>query len=489
MIYGLSTMGGRLLNYLLVPLHTRIFGPVEYGVIIDWYAYVALINVFLTYGMETAFFRFCQKAETAKVFATAFNSIFISSIVFFALATGFSEPISSWLEYQNHPEYLRIFAGILALDAIAAIPFALLRQQNRPLKFAIIKNVNIGVNILLNLYFLLLCPWLAKTNPGSVFLAFYDPSLGVSYVFYAGLVSSLITIPLLWKEISGFRVGFDMELWKQQFRYAFPVLIAGAAAMINDNFSRNIFKFLLGGDEHAMAELGIFGANVRFAVLMNLFVQAFRFAGEPFFFSQAKHEDRHITYARVTHYFGIACLFIFLLVTLFIDQFKGFLGSSFHEGVGIVPILLLANMFLGMYYNLSIWYKLGDKTVYGAYISLLGVVLTIGLNIWLIPRFGYFGAAWVTFITYFSIAAISYWLGQKNDPVPYKIVRFFGYLALALAIYFVQRLFAAALESKALMILIQTLLLLFFTGAIYRAERNLKFTNADPHEHQGKNHQ
>lgn len=474
-IYGMSTIVGRLLNYFLIPLHTRIFSPGEYGMVTELYSYVAFFTVLLTYGMETAFFRFCQKHETPKVFSTAFNSVAFSSVIFFVSIWVFAQPIAGSLHYDSHADYIILFAAILSLDAITSIPFALLRQQKRPIKFAIIKNLNIGLTIVLNLYFLLFCPWLQRHHPSHWLLSTYNPALGVSYVFYINFVASLITLPLLWKEIAGCRNGFHTSMWKEQLRYAFPILIVGLAGMINETFSRVMFKYLMPGNTDVMAELGIFGANIRFAVLMNLFIQAFRYAAEPFFFAQSKNQDRQQTYARVTHYFSIACLFIFLLVTLFINQFKIFIGEKFHEGLVIVPILLLANMFLGIYYNLSIWYKLSDKTKYGAYISLTGAVLTIILNVLLIPAYGYYGAAWVSFITYFSIMAISYWQGQKNYPVPYKVGTFFMYTGFALLLFFLNRYISPSLSTTFASVAFQAALLMLFAGVIYYIEKKNNF--------------
>ena len=474
-IYGMSTIVGRLLNYLLVPLHTRIFNPSEYGAVTELYSYVAFFTVILTYGMETAFFRFCQKQDQDKVFSTSFNSILISSAVFFALVAGFASPIAHFLDYPNHTEYITLFAAILALDALASIPFAMLRQLKRPIKFAIIKNINIGLTIILNLYFLMLCPYLQLHHPDNFLLQTYIPAIGIGYVFYANLTASLITIPMLWKEISGAKNGFDSKLWKELFLYAFPILVVGLAGMINETFSRVMFKFLMPNNEHVMNDLGIFGANIRFAVLMNLFIQAFRYAAEPFFFSQSKNADKDKTYARVMHYFSIACMLIFLLVTLFIHQFKGFIGPKFHEGLGIVPILLLGNMFLGIYYNLSIWYKLSDQTKYGAYISLFGAVLTISLNMVLIPAFGYHGAAWVTFITYFSITVVSYWFGQKKYPIPYDLKKFSVYLAFALAVFFLHKFLVSIVSNQWTMLAIQAFLFVLFASVIFMIEKKNKF--------------
>ncbi|MBM4054201.1 MAG: polysaccharide biosynthesis protein [Planctomycetes bacterium] len=434
-IYGLSTILGRLLNYLLVPLHTRVFGAADYGVVSELYAYSSFFIVMLTYGMETAFFRFSQDEEKKeKVFPTAFVSLCVTSIIFMLGMGIFAQPLANAIRYPNHPEYIIIFSLILGLDAIASIPFALLRQQGRPAKFAIVKNINIFSNILLNLYFLMLCPYLKHTS--NITLPFYNENIGVGYVFVSNLVASVITLPLLSKEISRIKTGFDPVVWRKMAAYGLPLIIVGLGGMVNETLDRAIMKYLLPADKETLSQVGIYGANYKLSILMSLFIQAFRFAAEPFFFSHAKTSDKRIIYARVMDYFVIVCLGIFLFVTLYIDIFKYFIGRQFYDGLKVVPVLLLANVCLGIYYNLSIWYKLSDQTKKGAMISLIGAGVTIGLNIWWIPVFGYAGSAWATFICYFSMMVICYFMGIKYYPIPYHVKQILCFTGIALFLFF-----------------------------------------------------
>ncbi len=434
-VYGLSTILGRFLNYLLVPLHTRVFDTDEYGVVSELYAYISFFLVVLTYGMETAFFRFSQDEEKKdKVFPTAFVSVSISSVVFMLGMGVFAQPIANAIRYPNHPEYIVIFSLILGFDAMASIPFALLRQQGRPTKFAIVKNINIISNILLNIYFLMLCPYMQHKS--NISLPFYDATIGVGYVFISNLAASIITLPLLSKEILWMKKGFDPTLWRKMIAYGLPLLIVGLGGMVNETLDRAIMKYLLPAGKGTLSQVGIYGANYKLSVLMSLFIQAFRFAAEPFFFSHAKTLDKKIIYARVMDYFVIVCLGIFLIVTLYIDLLKYFIGERFYEGLKVVPVLLLANLCLGVYYNLSIWYKLSDQTSKGAIISLIGAGVTIGLNIWWIPVFGYVGSAWATFLCYFSMMLICYGMGMKYYPIPYHIRHILSFTGIALILFF-----------------------------------------------------
>ncbi|TAE88246.1 MAG: polysaccharide biosynthesis protein [Bacteroidetes bacterium] len=435
-VYGLSQIVGRFINYLLVPLHTALFSTGEYGVNTLMYSYVTFFNVLLTYGMETAFFRFSQKHENkSEVYSTALTSLVSSSLLFSLIFIGFSKQIASLIHVNEHPEYIIYFVLIISFDAISAIPFAFLRQQNKALKFAIIKNSSIFLNILLNLYFLLLCPYV-KSHYGFL-LPFFEGEVEVGHIFMANLIASAITLPLLWKEIKQIKnAHFSKVLWKQMMQYGLPLMVVGFAGMINEALDRIIISYMYEDPNEGMRATGIYGANYKLSILMSLFIQAFRYAAEPFFFNHAANNDKKGIYAEVMNYFVLVCLVLFLSVTLYIDVFKHFINLRYWEGLNVVPILLLANMLLGIYYNLSIWYKLSDNNNKGAIISIIGAVVTLVANLLLVPVLGYTGSAWATLICYFSMVVICYLMGAKYYPIPYAVARIFFYVLLALSIYF-----------------------------------------------------
>ncbi len=435
-IYGLPTIVGRLLNYFLVPLYTRLFTTSEYGVVTELYAYVALLAVIATYGMETAFFRFSSKEKgNPNVYNTAVWMLLCSSIALFGVVFAFRGNIASAMEYATHSEYIVWFALILALDAICSIPFARLRNQERPLRFAFLKSLNIAANIGFNLFFLVLCPLVLKHYPTSFLQYVYHAEIGVGYIFISNLLASAITALFLLPEFFQIRLHFDKKLAQKMLFYALPVMIWGMAGIVNETFDRIFLKYLISDKSTAMAQLGIYGACYKVSILMTLFIQAFRFAAEPFFFKQAENRNAPDVYAKVMRYFVLACLLIFLCCSLFLNDIMLFVGNDFREGAKIVPVLLMANLFLGIFYNLSVWYKITDQTKYGAYISLIGAVITIVLNILLVPTFGYMGAAWATLVCYVVIAWISYIWGQKHFPVPYPVKALLLYAFLALAFY------------------------------------------------------
>lgn len=432
-IYGLSQMLGKFVNYLLVPIYTRVFLPEEYGVVNLLYGYLAFFNVILTYGMETAFFRFISKKDgDNKVFSTAFISICLSSLLAGLLWIFFKYPIMDWLDYSGEIKIINCFILISIFDALAALPFALLRYYKRPIRFAIIKNTSLFVNIFLNLYFLVLCPYAIKNGWNS--LPFYYPNWGVFYIFISNAVSSFIVIPLLWNEIKKISSGFDKELWKEMFKYAFPLLLVGLAGMINETLDRTLV-YLYPDSFTGQKMIGIYGANYKLSILMTLFVQAFRYAAEPFFFSHAKSSDKRKIYADVMNYFVVVCCFLFLLVMMNLDLFKLFIGEKYHEGLSVVPILLLANMFLGIYYNLTIWFKLSDKTTWGAYISILGAIITLAVNFIFIPYYGYMASAWATFLCYGSMMLACYFSGQYFYHIPYQFKKILSLIAGSILIW------------------------------------------------------
>jgi len=457
-IYGLSSVIGRLLNYLLVPLYTRYFLPAEYGVVTEIYAYVAFLVIILTYGLETAFFRFSQKDNDVKVvYSTALISLIVSSIIFVILMFISSSEIANWMGYAGHTEYIEWFAIIIALDAISSISFAKLRAQNKAIRFASIRLVNIFVNISLNIYFI-------------VYQEF-----GIEYIFIANLISSVITIFLLLPEMLTSVWSFDKILWKKMMIYALPLLIAGLAGMTNETIDRILLKHLLPNPATAATELGLYGAFYKLSIIMMLFIQTFRFAAEPFFFAQEKEGNGKYIYADVMKYFTIIMAVIFLGVTIFYEFIKGFLGSEYHDERGflVVSILLLANLFLGIYYNLSIWYKLTEKTKYGAYLSIFGAIITLALNFMLIPIIGFVGSAWATLVCYFSMTIASYYLGKKHFPVPYNIKRIGLYLFTMLGIYF----FIYFSDSN---MQINSLFLVGFIISVFVLEKRNKTINFKP---------
>lgn len=432
-VYGLSTIVGRFLNYLLVPIYTRIFTQVEYGINTEFYAYISFFNIILTHGMETAFFRFAEKENSKQVFANALISVLGVSSVFALLFLGFGNQIATAIGYGDHPEYIWYTVGILCFDSICAIPFALLRQQNKPLRFALIKNLNILTNIVLNLYFLVLGPYVQAKHGYQ--LPFYFPELGISNIFLANLIASMITLIPLMRELSGISFGFNYEQWRKMIAYSIPMLWVGLAGMVNETLSRAMLRYVWPDPKEAMAMNGIFGASYKLSIIITLFIQAYKFAAEPFFFAHSKTTEKRDLYATVMNYFLWICLFVFLLVMLFLHYFKFFIGPNFYEGLKVVPILLFANIFLGVYYNVSIWYKLSDQTQKGALISGIGAVLTIVLNLLFIPKYGYVGSAWATFLCYFSMMVIGYAWGQKYYPIPYHLDRALTYLLVTLGIY------------------------------------------------------
>jgi len=438
-IYGLSSIFGRFLNYLLVPLYTYYFTAAEYGVVSEFYAYAGFFSVLLLFGFETGYFRFRDKERTGPdlAYSTALIFVVLVNLGFFTLILLINTQLSAALNYANHPEYVLCFSLILILDAIAAIPFARLRAENRAFRFAGIKIFEIGVTVLLSLFFIIYCPKLYAANPESWIAPIYNPAIGIGYIFIANLLASGFKFLLLAPQLAGLAWGFDRALFGRMVRYSLPMVVIGFAGIINEMLDRVLLKYLLPYDALTnMKMLGIYSACYKLSILMSLFIQAFRYAAEPFFFAYAGKSDARQVYAVVLKFFVIFCVFIFLLVTLFIDFFKYFVGDEFRAGLEVVPILLLANLCLGIYINLSIWYKLTDRTLMGASVSLAGAALTIVLNIWWIPLFGYVGSAWATLACYGSMAIVSYLLGRKYYPVNYDVKRVLGYIGLGIGLYF-----------------------------------------------------
>ncbi len=441
-LYGLSSIIGRFLNYLLVPLYTYTLPAASYGTVSEFYAYAGFFAVVLIFGLETGYFRFRVREEVgdkaayaaALVIVITLNLLFISAI-FIA-----KEPLSLWLRYPDHPEYVELFGAILAIDAVSALAFAKLRAEDRAGRFVIIKITEIVVAIGLNLLFLLGPQVLRGLWPALDAYVPLGDAWRISAIFIANLTATIIKWILLLPQYRGVPWLKAGPVLIPIARYSLPMVVIGFAGIVNEMLDRVLLKYWLPNDLNTnLQQLGIYGACYKLSILMTLFIQAFRYAAEPFFFSYSQQADAKAVYASVMRYFVIFCVFIFLLVSLFLEYFQYFVGPEYRQGLDVVPILLLANLFLGIYVNLSIWYKLTDKTGVGALISLFGAVLTLFLNIWWIPVLGYLGSAWATLVCYSSMSLISYGLGRRFYPVPYPILRMTAYLLFGVVIYMTHR--------------------------------------------------
>jgi len=478
-IYGASSILGRLLNYLLVPYYTYVFATGQYGVVTEFYAYAAFFNVLYTYGLETAYFRFAtlNKEDEPSIFNLVTSSILLSSVFFSGLLILFAAPITEYLQHLGKENYIIWFAFILSIDAVMAIPFAKLRLEGKAKRFAIAKLINIVLSIALNLFFLSLCPsivrgeLLAWLKPSVE--KFYNPDLQVGYVFIANLIANAALILILWKTLSKLRITVNWSKLKPLVVYAYPILFAGLAWVTNEMLSRWALRFWLPENFYpgltSEEALGIFGAVYKFSVFMTLAVQAFRYAAEPFFFSRAADKNSPALFSQVSHGFILFGCIILLAVSINLDVLEHLLRrAEYRQGMHIVPVLLLANLFLGIYYNVSIWYKLTDKTYYSTWIAVGGAVLTIALNYFLIPVAGYEGSSWVTLIVYFLMAAVCYAYGQRHYPVPYPVLKDLTYIAITLLlIYFINRI---EFSNLWLALAIRVIVLLIFSGTIYVLE-------------------
>lgn len=471
-IYGIPSIVGRFLNFLLVPLYTYTFAPEEYGIVVELYSYVAFLLVLLTYGMETTFFRFMQKCKDGRqVYSTAIWSLAATTSVFLFLVYSFHNQIGQALGYPEAGRYITWFGIILAADVMSAIPFCLLREQNKAVRFALLKSLNIALNIALNLFFILFCPHYLETHPGSWLGSIYDPEMSVGYIFISNLVASLFTFACLLPQWRYLRFRFDKRLWKSMMVYTLPVMVWGIAGIINGTFDRILLKYLSPDPASALTQVGIYGACSKLAIIMTLFVQAFRFAAEPFFFKQMNQNNAPAVYAKVMKYFVITCSSIYLACVLFLPQLMYFVGMEYREGAGVVPILLMANFCLGIFFNLSVWYKVSDRTSIGMYISLIGAAVTLGLNFLLIPHFGYHGAAWTVLACNTVLCLVSYFWGQKCYPVPYPLGRILLYMLVPVAIGWAGKQFTQ--DNIAVQLVYAVIGLVFFALLVFRMEPEL----------------
>lgn len=470
-VYGMGTVVPRLLNYVvLTPFFTRVFQLGEYGIVTELYAYIVFLMVILTYGMETGYFRYAEKhKDPDEVFTTSLVSLFASSSLFITIVTVFSQSIANVIGYPDNPGYFIMIGIIVGADAFTAIPFARLRQKNKALKFALLKIAGVVINIVLNFLFLYFIPAYNLHEKYKFIAVIYSEHIGVGYVFISNLVASLATLVLLMDEILEVRIKFNRKLWKEIIYYSLPLLVAGLAGTVNEALDRVMLKHLIPDNLHPLEQLGIYGANYKIAVLMQLFIQMFRFAAEPFYFSKAKEKGAERLFGDVMKYFVIACMLIFLMVTLYLDIFKHFIGRKFYGGLDIVPIILYAIFLLGVFFNLSMWYKLKNLTRYGAAITIGGALITVIINWIFIPKYGYTASAWAHFICYLSMVIVSYFLGQHFYRINYDLKAILLYALLPVAIFFFAKWLDLAYSGTK--IAIHTALFMFYIVIVLIKEK------------------
>jgi len=441
--YGASSIAARFLNYLLTPYLTGVLAVSGYGEMSLVYAAIPFLNVIFTYGIETAYFRFSHKEGFKKdIYSTSSISIFISTIFLTTLLLLSHTSVAHWLRLDDHPEFITYSALIIALDTLSTLPFARLRQEGRPRKFALIRITSILITIGLTYFFISVCPKIVANDPTGLVAKYYIKNYGVGYVILANLIGSFITLILLSRELFAFKWKFNATVWKQIMIYSLPLIIAGFGGMINETFDRIMLGWWapVHSVEAAKNEVAIYSGCYKLSILISLFIQAFRMGAEPFFFKQSEGENPQRTYARVMKFFVIAITVMFLIVALYLDIWKYFLSKkTYWTGLKVVPILLLANMFLGIYYNLSIWYKLTHKTISGAYITIIGAVITLVINYVFIPYYSYMACAWATFFCYGSMMVISFIWGQKAYRIPYAWKKLCAYIIIVILLFFVHR--------------------------------------------------
>lgn len=486
-LYGLGSIVPRLLNFLLFPLHTRVFNPEDYGVVSYLYVFVAFLNIVYTFGMETAYFRFATKEghDPKHVFNIAQTTVTGISMAISGLMIAFAEPIALGLSMPGKAHYIIWLAIILFIDGVVALPFAKLRLEKRPLRFALAKIINVLILVGLNLYFFVISPWLISGEVTFDIKRLFEATqsehrYGIGYVFLANLTANAFYLLYFVKTLWNWRPAFDKAVFRVMLIYAYPVMVTGLAGMTNEMFSRWTLEWWLPDNfykgKNSMYAIGVFSAAYKYAVIMSLTIQAFRFAAEPFFFSNAQEKNSRELFARVNHFFVIVTSFILLAVTINLDLLKFLVGGeSYYEGLAAVPILLAGYLFLGVYYNFSVWFKLTDKTYYGTFITLGGALITVSLNFLLIPLFGYMGSSWASLACYLGMATACYVLGQKHYPIPYKLAAGTGYLLFALMLMGVsaQIIFDSPWMNHAF----HGLLLVLFAGTAYLLEYlKLKYT-------------
>jgi O-antigen/teichoic acid export membrane protein len=472
--YGGSSIAARFLNYLLTPYLTANLDSARYGDMSLVYAAIPFLNVLFTYGLETAYFRYVQKEEYKKdIYSTTSISLFVSTIILSIILFATHTNIANFVRLNDHPEFITYSVFIIAFDTLSTLPFAKLRQDSRPKKFASIRIASIAITMLLTYFFISVCPKMVAANPSGWVAGWYVKDYGVGYVIIANLVASSATLLFLYKEFISINFKFNAVLWKQMVIYSLPLLVAGFGGMINETFDRIMLGWWapVATQELAKAEIGIYSACYKLSILISLFIQAFRMGAEPFFFKQAAAGSPQKMYARVMKFFVITISVMFLFVALYLDIWKHFIRrNEYWAGLKVVPILLLANMFLGIYYNLSVWYKLSQKTIYGAWITLIGAAVTLIINAIFIRYYSYMACAWATFFCYGSMMVISFVWGQKHYRIPYAWKKLLAYIFIVVNIYFLHSGITHYITNKYFSFLLATILIAVYCKFITLVE-------------------
>lgn len=474
--YGLSSIAARFINYLLTPFltYSSHIKTADFGKMGLIYAALPVLNVLFTYGFETAYFRFSAREEYKKsIYSTTAISLFCTTILFTCLLWLSKGSIGNFTGLGAWPALIEYSILIIAFDTLSVIPFAKLRQDARPARFAIIKIVGILINIFLTWFFVGYCAGIIENHPESIISLIYNKEVNpIVYVLLANLVQSIFTLLLLLPEVKLIRFQFDFKLWKEMMLYALPLLIVGFGGIINETFDRLMLsKWLPGTQQFKEEQVGIYNACYKLSILISLFIQAFKMGAEPFFFKQAESANPQRTYARVMKFFILVISVMFLIVSLYIPIWQYFIGPQYRIGLSVVPILLLANIFLGIYYNLSVWYKLGNKTLAGTYITLTGTAITFLINFLFIPRFGYMASAWATFFCYGTMMVMSFIWGQKEYYIPYPWKKLVAYMVIVVLLFFIHSGITALWNNVFFKLSIASLLVFCYCWFIFLIEK------------------
>jgi O-antigen/teichoic acid export membrane protein len=473
MWYGVSSIAARFINYLLTPYLTAVLTKADYGKVGLIYAAIPLLNVLFTYGFETAYFRFAKKDNESSVYSTASLSLIFTSICFAITLWFYQDAIAAFAGVDDYPLFIQLSIVIIVLDTLCTLPFARLRQKGKPVKFASIRLLSILINVGATVFFISYCPYVLKENPDHWVSYFYRSDLNpVVYIIIANVIQSSVTMLLLLGEIGSIQLKFDGKMWKEMMIYSLPLVVAGMGGMVNETFDRLMLNWWVPGTTiYKEEQVGVYNACYKLSIIITLFIQAFRMGAEPFFFKQAEGVNPQRTYARVMKFFVITVTLMFLVVSLFIPLWRYFIADKHWEGLGVVPILLLANIFLGIYYNLSIWYKLGNKTKAGAYITLIGAGVTLIINWLFIPRYGFIACAWATFFCYGSMMFISYKWGQKEYRIPYATKKLIAYILIVVLLFVIHKAITTYLTNIYFHIALGLVFLYVYSSFILSVEK------------------